>query len=54
MPSPKYGLERLVISVSRQQRLWLQREARKRQISIALVVRELVEAARFDDDGRQK
>jgi hypothetical protein len=42
-------LERLVISVTPEQRAWLEEAAQARRVSVALIVRELVDAARRKD-----
>ena len=48
--SPRnWGLERLVISVTPEQRAWLEEAAQARRVSVALIVRELVDAARLKD-----
>ena len=48
--SPRdWGLERLVISVTPEQRAWLEEAAEARRVSVALIVRELVDVARRRD-----
>jgi hypothetical protein len=43
MPTPSYGLERIIMSVYPEQRKWLQDEARRRRLPISFIVREAIE-----------
>jgi hypothetical protein len=53
--SPRsWALERLVISVTPEQREWLEEAAHARRVSVALIIRELIEAARCKDTRRGK